>query len=110
MLTKIVKFNRNEMLDLSKLKQLQLNNNNNNENDSSLIMYIIFIAVTLASILIAQQGVSTNQSTLESLPIWFTFPAAVLWAPIVEESIFRGVIRRFFKNNIVLLYVVKGVR
>ena len=35
MLTKIVKFNRNEMLDLSKLKQLQLNNNNNNENDSS---------------------------------------------------------------------------
>ena len=36
MSTKIVKFNRNEMLDLSKLKQLQLNNiNKNNEIESS---------------------------------------------------------------------------
>ncbi|MBP3255039.1 MAG: CPBP family intramembrane metalloprotease [Clostridia bacterium] len=69
------------------------------------ILYIIFIVVSLASILIAGQGISKNQETLEALPLWFSFPAAVLWAPIVEEAIFRGVLRRFIKNNIVFIII-----
>lgn len=36
---------------------------------------------------------------LESMPQWFVIPAAVLWAPIVEELIFRGSLRRFIKNE-----------
>ena len=72
------------------------------------ILYIIFIVIALISILIARQGISKNQEVLESLPLWFSFPAAVLWAPIVEELLFRGVFRRFIKNNIIFI-IVSGV-
>lgn len=46
------------------------------------------------------------------MPRWFTIPAAVLWAPIVEELIFRGSLRRFIKNDklfIVVSAVVFGL-
>ena len=69
------------------------------------ITYIIFIVVALASILIAKQGISKNQQALEGLPLWFMFPAAVIWAPIVEELLFRGVFRRFIKNNIFFIII-----
>ena len=69
------------------------------------ILYIIFIIISLISIIIAGQGVSKNQAALEELPLWFSFPAAVLWAPIVEEALFRGVLRRFIKNNIIFIII-----
>ncbi len=63
------------------------------------IMYIIFLVINVVCMLITGQANSVNQSTLESMPLWYTIPLAVLWAPIVEEIIFRGVLRRFIKNN-----------
>lgn len=63
------------------------------------IMYIIYIISNTVCILLTQQATSTNQSIIESMPLWFTIPVAVIWAPIVEESIFRGVLRRFIKND-----------
>ena len=46
------------------------------------------------------------------MPRWFIVPAAIIWAPIVEELIFRGSLRRFIKNNkifIVISAVVFGL-
>ena len=76
------------------------------------IMYVIFIACNLIVVLISQKATSENQAALESMPKWFIIPAAVLWAPIVEELIFRGSFRRFIKNDklfIVLSAIVFGL-
>lgn len=66
------------------------------------LMYLIYLP---CSILIFNNTTSINQQTLESLPLWFTFPLAVFWAPIVEEMIFRGVIRRFIKKDILFIII-----
>ena len=76
------------------------------------IMYIIFLISSIICILITGQADSVNQSTLESMPLWYTIPLAIFWAPIVEETIFRGVLRRFIKNNklfIVISAVIFGL-
>lgn len=63
------------------------------------IMYVAVIISNLICIFITGQATSMNQSTLETLPLWYMAPTAIIWAPIVEELIFRGVLRRFIKNN-----------
>ena len=76
------------------------------------IMYIIFFITNIICIMITGQADSVNQVALESMPLWYTIPLAVLWAPIVEEAIFRGVLRRFIKNNklfIVISAIIFGV-
>ena len=47
---------------------------------------------------------SANQEALNGLPLWFMIPVACIWAPVVEEAIFRGVIRRFIPNNVKFKY------
>ena len=69
------------------------------------IMYLVFIAVSLASIIISRSGVSVNQSQIEALPKWFIIPTAVIWAPIVEEAVYRITFRRFLKNNIAFIII-----
>ena len=54
---------------------------------------------------ISKQSTSVNQSTLESLPKWFVIPAAIIWAPIVEELVFRGVLRRFIKKDALFIII-----
>lgn len=76
------------------------------------IMYIIFLIVNVLCMLVSGQANSVNQLTLESMPLWYTIPLAILWAPIVEEVIFRGVLRRFIKNNklfIVISAIIFGL-
>ena len=63
------------------------------------IGYIIYIAVSLISVSITKQTTTVNQSSLEQLSYWYLVPAAVIWAPIVEETIFRRCLRFFVKNN-----------
>lgn len=63
------------------------------------IIYVIYLIVSMACVLASGEGTSVNQETLETLPKWFIVPTAIIWAPIVEELIFRGVLRRFIKNN-----------
>lgn len=67
------------------------------------IMYIVFIIVSLISILLSKTALSVNQSKVESLKLVELFVLAVLWAPIVEELLFRGVLRRLFKNNVLFI-------
>lgn len=69
------------------------------------IMYIIFVVASLLSMLITKEAVSQNQATLEALPLYYTMPLAIIWAPFVEEILFRGCFRRFFKNNIVFIII-----
>ena len=48
---------------------------------------------------------SANQEALNGMPLWFMIPVACIWAPVVEEAIFRGVIRRFIPNNVLFVIV-----
>jgi len=63
------------------------------------ITYLIITITNLICIIITQQAQSVNQEAIEALPMWFVIPSAIIWAPIVEELIFRGVLRRFIKND-----------
>ena len=69
------------------------------------IMYLIYIICNIICTFISKQAVSVNQSTLESLPKWFVIPAAIIWAPIVEELVFRGVLRRFIKKDALFIII-----
>ena len=69
------------------------------------ITYIFLIAASLISLLITKNAVSVNQQAVESLPLYYLLPSAIIYAPIVEEIIFRGVIRRFIKNDIIFIIV-----
>lgn len=70
------------------------------------IMYLVmFLVVAIQQFVFKAGGQSVNQMTLESLPIWYTFPLAVFFAPVVEEAIFRGVIRRFIRNDILFIVI-----
>ena len=72
------------------------------------IIYLLMLLVSIASMLISQEASSVNQETLETLPKWYMAPMAIIWAPIVEEVIFRGVLRRFIKNN-TLFIIASGI-
>ncbi len=42
---------------------------------------------------------SANQLALTGLPVWYLFFGSVIYAPVVEESVFRGSLRNIIKNN-----------
>lgn len=67
--------------------------------------YVFLFIFSLISILITHNGVSINQENVESLPIYYMIPMVVIYAPIVEEILFRGVFRRLIKNNIVFIII-----
>lgn len=69
------------------------------------IMYALFLVSNLVCLLITRQATSQNQETLESMPRWFIVPASIIWAPIVEELVFRGMFRRVLKNDTVFILV-----
>lgn len=69
------------------------------------IIYLLFLLVSIVSMLISKEASSVNQETLETLPKWYMAPMAIIWAPIVEELIFRGIFRRFIKNNTIFIIV-----
>lgn len=53
-----------------------------------------------------------NQEALNSMPLWYVGPLAVIWAPVVEEGIFRGGLRRFITNDklfIILSAIIFGL-
>ena len=61
--------------------------------------YLIYIVVAMVVAFLLNTDVSENQKTVEALPIWYSLPLAVIYAPIVEETLFRGCIRRFIKSD-----------
>lgn len=55
---------------------------------------------------------TANQNALNNMPLWYVGPLAIVWAPVVEEGIFRGGLRRFIKNDklfIILSAVLFGL-
>ena len=72
------------------------------------IFYIIYIMVAMITVFISGDSVSANQSSIEKLPIFLSLPLAVIYAPIVEEAIFRGSLRRFIKNDKIFI-VLSGL-
>lgn len=71
------------------------------------IIYILYFIFSFVSVSI-NKNMPVNQQQIESLPIWFTLPLASLLAPIVEEILFRGCIRRFIKNDVAFI-IVSGI-
>ncbi len=67
-----------------------------------IMLGLSFIAA-FVRILLGGNTVTANQDALNSMAIWYLIPMTIIWAPIVEEAIFRGVLRRFVKNDIAFI-------
>jgi len=67
--------------------------------------FIIYMATNVLCTLINGGEISINQQTIESIPLWISAILAILWAPIVEEAVFRGSLRRFFKNDTIFIII-----
>lgn len=67
------------------------------------LMYLLLIPVALIANLITGSSTTLNQEGLNSLPILYLIPTVIIWAPIVEECLMRGVLRRVFQNNILFI-------
>ena len=73
------------------------------------LMFLTLIVLNIIKVLaLGTDSVASNQAILNSLPLWFVAPIAVIYAPLVEESVFRGSVRRFIKNDVVFI-VVSGL-
>ncbi len=72
------------------------------------LMYIAYFVVTIFTIIITKNIGSVNQQNLESLPSWYVIPLAIIYAPIVEETIFRGLIHKLIKNDTIFI-IVSGI-
>lgn len=69
------------------------------------VMYIFYFMAAMISAFTTEQITSVNQQMLEMIPIGILAPIAIIWAPMVEESIYRGVIRKFIKNDKVYIII-----
>ena len=72
------------------------------------IFYIIYFVIAMIVFAISGGSISANQNSLEGLPIFILIPLAIIYAPIVEEALFRGCLRRFIKNDIVFI-IISGI-
>ncbi len=72
------------------------------------IMYLVYFTVSIAIVSITNKSTSMNQAILESLPLWITAPLAIIWAPIVEEILYRGCLRKLISKESVFI-VVSGL-
>lgn len=72
------------------------------------IMLLCMVVVGLIQMALGANSQSANQASLETLPILYLIPSALIFAPIVEEAIFRGSLRRFIKNDFVFI-IVSGI-
>lgn len=62
------------------------------------IFLIVYLIITLVIVLITGQ-ISTNQEQINEFPILLTAIMAILFAPFIEEFMFRGLLRKFFNND-----------
>ena len=70
--------------------------------------WILYLIAAVISVLITNNQTSANQSALEDLPLWYLIPAALVYAPIVEETLFRGCLRRFLGKSNILFIIISG--
>lgn len=68
------------------------------------VFYLIYLVISIITMVITKNLTSANQESLESMNKYVVIPLALFYAPIVEETIFRGIIRNIIKNKTV--YVI----
>lgn len=73
----------------------------------AILLGFSYVAAIVRMIL-GGETVTANQSGLNSSPFWYVAPLAIIWAPFVEEIIFRGCLRRFLKNDVVFV-IASGI-
>ena len=67
--------------------------------------YLVYYVIAMVSALLVREGALVNQKSVEALPILVSLPLALIYAPIVEETLFRGCLRRFIKNDKVFIII-----
>ncbi len=76
------------------------------------LMLLMSLGAAIVRLILGGEVETANQAALNSMPIWYVGPLAIIWAPFVEEGIFRGGLRRFVKNDklfIVLSAILFGL-
>lgn len=76
------------------------------------IMIGLSMIAAILRLILGGEAETANQEVLNSLPLWYTGIMAIIWAPVVEEGIFRGGLRRFIKNDklfIILSAIIFGL-
>ncbi len=73
-----------------------------------LIAFVCLFSLNALRIYVTGAEFTSNQQALNELPLGIVAILAIIWAPIVEEMLFRGVIRRFISNKIAFV-VVSGL-
>ena len=68
-------------------------------------MYLATLLVNIIVIAVTGEVSSANQQELEAMPAWYVVPLALIYAPIVEETIFRGLIHKGVKNKYAFIIV-----
>lgn len=68
------------------------------------IFFIIYIIISIPIALIAGK-ISTNQAQLNELPLVLTATMAILFAPILEEFMFRGLLRKSIPNDNIFMVI-----
>lgn len=70
-----------------------------------LIVYYI-VSVTLSLII---KEAPTNQASVEQLELWKLIPLGLIYAPVVEECLFRGLLKKGFKNDKLFVIISSAV-
>lgn len=68
------------------------------------IFFMIYIIISVPIALIAGQ-ISTNQAQLNELPLVLTATMAIVFAPILEEFMFRGLLRKSIPNDMIFMII-----
>lgn len=69
------------------------------------LMYLCMLPANIIVMIMTGNVSSANQQNLEAMPSWYVVPLAIIYAPIVEETIFRGLIKKVIKNKTVFMIV-----
>ena len=64
---------------------------------------IIAYMITNFSLVILVSNIPTNQSIISNWPLYISAPLAIIIAPLTEELMFRGFMKKFIKNNLLFL-------
>lgn len=66
---------------------------------------IYYLSCIIVVLIKGSNTTSVNQQIAESLPMLYIIPSCIIYAPFVEELIFRGSIRRLIKNEKIFIIV-----
>ena len=74
------------------------------------ILKVYIITLTVANLLsilcyFIIGDISTNEQMLETEPLWYLLITSIIHAPIVEELLFRGCLRKLIKNDTIFILV-----